>query len=301
MPCAVGGWKYIAEKVTKNCLQCSTEFISLVIADRKFCSRTCYREWRKGKTGEEIYGAEKARALRSAHAGENNPSYKEKVILICKNCQTEFEIRPSSSQRIFCSDDCWKEYRTKNQTKEGNPNWKGGGKETVCINPRCFKPFFVLRGSKQRYCSLDCSRQHQFGDKEGKRWASGSKWGSKNKKSGTREDIGIFVRSAWEANYARFLKWLKEKGDIKDWDYEKETFEFKGIKKGTRFYTPDFRVTNNDESIEYHEVKGWKHPKGETALSRMKKYHPEIKIILIDAVYYEDLKKKMSRLIPNWE
>jgi hypothetical protein len=133
------------------------------------------------------------------------------------------------------------------------------------------------------------------------RWRSGSRWGMNGTKSGKREDIGIFVRSAWEANYARYLNWLKAQGEIQKWDYEKETFEFEGIKRGTRFYTPDFRVWNKDGAIEYHEIKGWMHPKGKTALKRMKKYHPHIKIVLIQQKEYRALARAVSQLVPNWE
>jgi hypothetical protein len=78
----------------------------------------------------------------------------------------------------------------------------------------------------------------------------------RNAKGGFREDLGLYVRSAWEANWARYLTWLVSLGEIRKWEYEPETFEFP-IRKGSRFYTPDFRVVNRDETVEYHEVKGY--------------------------------------------
>ena len=56
-------------------------------------------------------------------------------------------------------------------------------------------------------------------------------------KGGTRKDLGFYVRSTWEANYARYLKWLQLNGQIEEWAYEPKTFEFVGIKRGSRFYT----------------------------------------------------------------
>ena len=73
---------------------------------------------------------------------------------------------------------------------------------------------------------------------------------------GKREDLGFYVRSGWEANYARYLKWLVSIRHIARWEYEPETFEFP-VKRGSRFYTPDFKITNLDGTIEFHEVKGW--------------------------------------------
>ena len=126
--------------------------------------------------------------------------------------------------------------------------------------------------------------------------------GNSNKyKGGKREDLGgLFVRSCWEANYARYLNWMKERGEIKDWQYEKETFDFP-VKRGTRFYTPDFKIWEKDDSIIYHEVKGWMTNQGRTALKRMSKYYPEIKIVLITGKEYHAISKWKNLISPNWE
>jgi len=118
---------------------------------------------------------------------------------------------------------------------------------------------------------------------------------------GIRSDLGIFVRSSWEANYCRYLNWLASLGEIQGWEYEPETFEFDAIKRGTRSYTPDFKVTNLDGSVEYHEVKGWMDPKSSTKLKRMAKYHPDVTIILIDKDAYYAIRRECKHLVPNWE
>lgn len=117
---------------------------------------------------------------------------------------------------------------------------------------------------------------------------------------GTREDLGLFLRSKWEANYARYLNWLVEKKQIVKWEYEVDTFWFEKIKTGTRRYTPDFKIFNNDGSVVYHEVKGWMDPVSKTKLKRMAKYHPEVKIVIIDGDFMKDLKHSVGRLIA-WE
>lgn len=118
--------------------------------------------------------------------------------------------------------------------------------------------------------------------------------------SGRRADLGIYVRSRWEANYARYLNWLKSRGEIRDWSYEPDTFEFP-VKRGTRFYTPDFKVTLNSGEIEYHEVKGYMDQKSRTALNRMARYYPHIKVIVVDRDAYLEIRRKLGRVIPNWE
>lgn len=119
---------------------------------------------------------------------------------------------------------------------------------------------------------------------------------------GRRPDLGHHhFRSGWEANYARYLNWLKEKGEIFNWDYEADIFWFDKIKRGVRSYTPDFKVweTANSEPC-YHEVKGWMDPRSKTKIKRMRIYHPKIKLIVIDSKAYRAL-AKYAALIPGWE
>lgn len=122
-------------------------------------------------------------------------------------------------------------------------------------------------------------------------------------KSGWREIGGInkYYRSRWEANYARYLQFLKEHKEIKNWEHEAETFWFTNIKRGCRSYLPDFRVTLNNEEKEYHEVKGWMDDKSKTKLKRMAKYYPEIKIVLIEREWFKYNTPKLKGFIKDWE
>lgn len=125
-----------------------------------------------------------------------------------------------------------------------------------------------------------------------------SKRGSKG---GKRADLGIYLRSRYEANYCRYLKWLVSIGEIRSWEYEPDTFEFTEIKRGTRFYTPDFKITLTDGSIVYHEVKGWMDSRSRTQLKRIAKYYPDIKIIVIDSDAYKAIARDVKGFIPGWE
>jgi hypothetical protein len=125
---------------------------------------------------------------------------------------------------------------------------------------------------------------------------------SRRGRGGRRDDLGgQYFRSSWEANWARYLNWLKSIGEIRSWEFESKTFEFKGIKRGSRFYTPDFLVTNKDGSQEYHEIKGYMDARSATKLKRMKKYHPTVKVVLIDKGAYVATASKVCGLIPGWE
>lgn len=92
---------------------------------------------------------------------------------------------------------------------------------------------------------------------------------------------------------------MVDRGEIMKWEYEPDTFDFP-VKRGTRHYTPDFKVWENDGSVVYYEVKGYMTQKGQTALKRMKKYHPDVKVVLVDKVIYGQI-SQLRRLIPHWE
>lgn len=113
-------------------------------------------------------------------------------------------------------------------------------------------------------------------------------------------DKRFFFRSKWEMNVAYYIEWLKMNKQIIDWSYEEDTFWFEKIRRGVRSYTPDFKITENDGSIKYTEVKGWMDDKSKTKLKRMAKYYPKIKIELIGEAEYKLLKSQVGRLC-NWE
>lgn len=122
-------------------------------------------------------------------------------------------------------------------------------------------------------------------------WKQG--WRKINKKR-------FYFRSSWEYNYALYLNFLKKNKEIIKWEYEPDTFWFDKIKRGTKSYTPDFKITNNDNSIEYHEVKGWMDDRSKTKLKRMKKYYPKVVIKIIDATWFKLNKQNLSGLL-GWE
>lgn len=109
-----------------------------------------------------------------------------------------------------------------------------------------------------------------------------------------------YYRSHWEVNYACYLEFLKRNKSIKDWEYEPETFWFESIKRGVRSYKPDFKVYENNGNIVYHEVKGWMDSRSKTTISRMRKYYPEKKLIIIDAPKYKEIGKKLGSAIKGW-
>ena len=102
----------------------------------------------------------------------------------------------------------------------------------------------------------------------------------------------IFFRSNWEYEYALFLQWLKEQKQIEDWEHEPQTFWFEKIKRGVRSYMPDFKVTENDGSHYWVEVKGYMDARSQTKLKRFERYYPAERLILIDKEWFERNRSK---------
>ena len=107
----------------------------------------------------------------------------------------------------------------------------------------------------------------------------------------------MYFRSKWEANYALVLDMLVKHNQIKSWEYEKKTFVFDKVEFGTRRYMPDFEVTRNDGTIYYVEVKGYMDGRSKTKLRRMKKYYPEVELILVEKDEYNAYKKQLGKIL----
>lgn len=110
----------------------------------------------------------------------------------------------------------------------------------------------------------------------------------------------MYLKSNWEKRYALYLDFMKKHKHIVDWEYEPDTFWFDGIKRGTNNYKPDFKVQFPSGNFEYYEVKGYMDSKSLTKIKRMAKYHPNIKLNVIDKVWFTNNGKILKKVIINW-
>lgn len=110
-----------------------------------------------------------------------------------------------------------------------------------------------------------------------------------------------FFRSSWEANYARYLEMLRQRGEIISWEHEPAAFKF--AVEGTKCtsYLPDFRITHLGGSVEFHEVKGWKDADSMLKLERMVIYHPLVFVKVIDKAWFSANARDLKNQIPDWE
>lgn len=127
--------------------------------------------------------------------------------------------------------------------------------------------------------------------------------GGRPGKGGRRADLdNRYFRSRWEANYARWLNVLVARGALVGWGYEVETFWFEGIKRGSRSYTPDFRLELPDGSVEWHEVKGYMDAKSKTKIGRFHRYYPKERLVILDGEWFEAFRTSGGpALCVGWE
>lgn len=158
------------------------------------------------------------------------------------------------------------------------------------------KQTWINYSDKQRKSKIDkqIRTQHErghFKNREKSTWKFGER------KIG---DKLIFFRSRWEANYARVLELQKNDGFIKDWAHEPQRFFGHGEWKGT-CYLPDFLVTKNDWSTEYHEVKGWMCERSTAKIKMMRECFPDHLLVVITKREYDIVKNHYSEKIDDWE
>lgn len=299
-----------------NCTICGRQFYVSPGHKKRGWGRFCGFECRSKGTG-----------------GVNHLNYKPKEGLChCKECGKPFHQKPTSIRsgrhRQYCSSECrisativtltcsgcgvqWELPRSvaKNKRKWCSQACKVAfnAKRTNCKCITCGKDFYTKEANETRrrrkpgvgsFCSNHCKHKYMSSSAM---TISGKYRGKHGAVGGRRPDLdNRYFRSRWEANYARYLNWLVEQGQIVRWEYEPDTFEFP-VKRGNRLYTPDFKVFNNDGTFEYHEVKGWMDPGSITKLKRMRIHHKHIKMVVIDAKYYRALSKQIGDCIPNWE
>lgn len=160
----------------------------------------------------------------------------------------------------------------------------------------CGTDFDASPNSEQVCCSRSCAAKRRAVSTRG-RFTGG------RSKVGKRADLGgIFMRSAWEANYARVLNLRIKEGEIVRWEYEPRIFPFP-VKRGNRAYTPDFKVWYPDGHYEWHEVKGYMDDASKIKLRRFALHWPDESAVLklIDRPIYMALKKEYENTLEGWE
>lgn len=158
---------------------------------------------------------------------------------------------------------------------------------------RFYAPPSLIRRGGGRFCSKSCRATWQlragvgFGDARARRG-----------KRGFRTDIGLYMRSEWEANWARWLAWMQSTGNVLGWAYEPDSFALTIDGKRVR-YVPDFKVEWNGKT-EYHEVKGLMDKRSAQKICAMRRQHPQVRLVVVNERVYKGLARRFEQIVPNW-
>lgn len=106
-------------------------------------------------------------------------------------------------------------------------------------------------------------------------------------KGGFRQDIGFYVRSRWEANFARILQHLQL-----PFVYEKHTFHL----SDGRTYTPDFCI----DGTVWIELKGYMNETSRAKIDQFRKDYPDEILWIVGPDVYKILKQHYINIV-NWE
>lgn len=113
-----------------------------------------------------------------------------------------------------------------------------------------------------------------------------------HRKGGFREDLGHYVRSNWEADFARILKLKKL-----EYQYEPKTFKLFDQNGNELHYTPDFFVPSENT---FYEIKGWFHEADQNKIKLFCEQFPQYNFVLINTTKFAEFALKYKHLV-KWE
>jgi hypothetical protein len=127
--------------------------------------------------------------------------------------------------------------------------------------------------------------------------------GKYNNHAAWREINGkrYYFKSKWEANYARYLDWMRQRNLIADWLYEPQTFTFPDTRGVASSYKPDFRVLRPEGSHYWVEVKGYMTAASKTKLRRFERHFPGEVIMIVGSDWFAKNNEMMKGLVRGWE
>jgi DNA polymerase III alpha subunit len=110
--------------------------------------------------------------------------------------------------------------------------------------------------------------------------------------AGFREDLGHYVRSSWEADFARVLKHLGI-----EYQYEPRRFTLSRAEGSSMTYAPDFFVP---EARCFYEIKGWMDDKCAEKIRLFREQYPNEMLVVIDKTQFAELQMRYGDLV-EWE
>ncbi|MDD3292918.1 MAG: DNA polymerase III subunit alpha [Candidatus Pacebacteria bacterium] len=260
-----------------------------------FLTRNGWKKLKDLKKGDEILMKNKAKHLiynTCQKCGKQIDGQKEGRSNFCYKCSASYYKNPS------------KGYSRKNISKAKKAFYEQGGKPwnygiTIENNEKwretAIKISKALKGrSLEELWGKERADEFKRAHSERVRGENNPMFGKSphHRKGGFREDLGHYVRSSWEADFARILKLYNL-----DYEYEPKTFSLKRENGEIINYTPDFYVP---EKNTFYEIKGWMHDLDKEKINLFIKQYPYLNFVLIDTTRFAELALKYKDLV-SWE
>jgi len=263
-------------------------------ADHKFLTDKGWKKLSNLKKGDRVLLKRRAKHLiyNECSCGRQISGQKEGKSNFCYRCSAKYYKNPSKPQvreRI-------KRARLRYYQNGGEPWNKGknklnseilretGKKIGRALEGRTLEEIHGAENAKRlrRLLSerMRGEKNHMFGKQ------------SPHRKGGFRNDLGHYVRSSWEADFARVLVHLGLR-------YEYEPCSFKIILSDGKAanYTPDFFIPSENK---YYEIKGWMHDLDKDKIDCFRSQHPKKCLEVISATKFAEFELKYKNLV-KWE
>ena len=263
--------------------------------DHYFLTKDGWKQLGEIKSGDEVLIRNKARHLiynLCQKCGKQIYGYKEGKAKFCHRCAALFYRNPSkkeSKEKIRAAR--IKFYRNGGKpwnygvTTENNEIWKKTAEKiSKALLGRTFEEIYGPKKAREMKEKLSKRNVGENNPMFGKP--------SPHRKRGFRKDLGHFVRSTWEADFARILKLHNL-----DYQYEPKTFELIKANGEILHYTPDFYVPSQNT---FYEIKGFLRDLDEEKLELFQKQYPQINLVIINTTRFAEFALKYKTLI-NWE
>jgi hypothetical protein len=221
-----------------------------------------------------------------------------KSIITCNNCGIVKEVEFKHRNRRFCSRGCSTSWKNKNHpelthNREANrKRWDKLRNNQIFITNNLksitnARKFVVNK--PRAWTKTKKPPQEEMNRIYGKKGVLNNMYGrppskmAGRGKQGLRSDLGHWVRSSWEANFARILKY-----ENIYYSYEPQVF-----KLGETTYTPDFLIMSDM----YIEIVGYMDERHKLKISKFREKFPDKNLIVIEKKEYKQLLEKYGKLI----
>lgn len=263
--------------------------------DHYFLTKDGWKQLGEIKAGDEVLIRNKAKHLiynLCQRCGKQIYGHKEGGAKFCHRCAALFYRNPSkkeSREKIRIA-------RLKFYQQGGKPWNYGITTENNEIWRKTAEKISKALTGKTLEDRLGKERANELKKKASERFSGSGNpmFGrpSPHRKRGFRKDLGHFVRSSWEADFARVLKLYNLY-----YQYEPVTFRLTRTNGEILHYTPDFYVPSQNI---FYEIKGFLRDLDQEKMELFQKQYPDSKLIIINNTKFAEFALKYKTLV-DWE